>query len=111
MRLEPTARAVTRQLRYYGKVSTAGARAGTFEDRTGRVWSWSVFGEMVEFRRDDWRARQVHMSKVSKYMFEWLLQEDESRAAMDFTLNLEALVKIFGTDGAHQAFLKYRGAA
>jgi hypothetical protein len=105
------ARLVAQQLRYYGKVITLNPHAGTFYDKTGRVWSWSVFGRMVEFTRDGWRTRQVTVDKVAKYMFEWLIQEDESRAALDFTLNLDSLVKIFGKDGAYQAFLKYRGAA
>jgi hypothetical protein len=44
-------------------------------------------------------------------MFEWLLEDDTARAALDFTINMEEVIDLFGVEGARQAFLKFRGAA
>ena len=102
---------LTRQLREYGEVNIIEARRGTFTDAASRVWSWSIFGDMVTFMRDGWRTRSVALNKVSKYMFEWLLEDDTARAALDFTINMEEVIDLFGVEGARQAFLKFRGAA
>jgi len=105
--------ALTRALREYGEVRVTSyvPHAGIFIDAIGREWAWSVFGKMVTFTRDGWRTRSVAINKVSKYMFEWLLEDDAARDSLDFTISMKEVIDLFGVEGAHQAFLKYRGAA
>ena len=105
--------ALTRALREYGdvRVTSREQLSGTFTDALHRVWTWSLFGSMVTFAREGWRTRSVALNKVSKYMFEWLLEDDAARNSLDFTISMEEVIDLFGVEGAHQAFLKFRGAA
>jgi len=110
-RLDATVESVKRQLREYGEVSVTSPRTGWFSDLVGNIWYWTLFGDMITFTREHWRTRTVALGKLSKHMFEWLLEDDQARARMDFTIDLEDVIDLFGVDKAHQAFLKFRGAA
>jgi hypothetical protein len=100
-RLNEITQSVVDQLERYGQVLDVDSRSGTFMGPNETFWSWTIFGDMVTFERDAWRTRRVTVDKVSEYMFAWLYE----LGALEFSVDVKTLVKAFGTDGAHQAFL------